>query len=99
MVAEIVHDHDIAGTKGRQENLLDVGPEALAIDRSLDEPWRLRRLSPHVVASGGTQVVVRAGFSFASKHVKLPEKQQSTDQEIGLQKIGPAVSQHKCDAE
>lgn len=41
VAAEIVQDDDIAGTKGRQENLLDINPEAHAIDWSLDEPWRI----------------------------------------------------------
>ena len=34
-------DHDIAWTKRRQENLLDIDPEAHAIDWSFDEPWRI----------------------------------------------------------
>ena len=41
VAAEIVHDHDIARAKGGQEDFLDIGPKALAIDRPLDEPWRI----------------------------------------------------------
>src|SRR5262249_1660984 len=41
VAAEIVHDDDIAGTKGREENLLEVKPKALAVDRALEQPWRL----------------------------------------------------------
>ena len=41
VAAEIVEDHDIAGTKGWKQHLLDIGSEALAVDRSLDEPWRV----------------------------------------------------------
>jgi hypothetical protein len=38
--AKIVHDHDVAWPQGRDENLLDIKPEAVAVDRSVDEPWR-----------------------------------------------------------
>ena len=45
VTAEVVHNHDITGTKRRQKNLLDVETKALAIDRSLNEP---RRIDPVV---------------------------------------------------
>ena len=38
VASQVVQDDDIAGTKRRQKNLLDIGPEAHAIDWSLDEP-------------------------------------------------------------
>jgi len=41
VAAEIVHDHDIAGTKRGKENLLHIEPKAVAIDRSLEKPWRI----------------------------------------------------------
>jgi hypothetical protein len=41
VAANIVEDDDIAGTRSRQENLLDTDPEAHAIDRSLNEPRRI----------------------------------------------------------
>ena len=41
VAAEIVHDDDIAGTQGREENLFEIEPEAVAIDRALEQPWRL----------------------------------------------------------
>ncbi len=34
--AEIVHDHDVAGLQGRHQKLLDIGPEAFAIDRPIE---------------------------------------------------------------
>ena len=40
VAAEIVHDHDIAGTKRWKENLLHIEAETLAIDRSFKKPWR-----------------------------------------------------------
>jgi hypothetical protein len=39
VAAEIVHDDDISGPKGGQQDLLDIGPEARPGDRPLDEPW------------------------------------------------------------
>jgi hypothetical protein len=35
LTAEIVQDDGIAGTKGRQENLLDIDPEADVIESSV----------------------------------------------------------------
>src|SRR5215204_6859382 len=39
--AEIVHDDDVAFPQGRDEDLVDVEPEALAVDGPVEEPWRL----------------------------------------------------------
>ena len=39
VTTEIVHDHDVAGAKRGDEDLLDIGPEALAVDRTVEEPW------------------------------------------------------------
>src|SRR5215468_8626558 len=41
VAAEVIQDDDIAGSKDGQKNLLDIGAKAHAIDRSLDEPWRI----------------------------------------------------------
>lgn len=41
MRAEIVHDDDVARLQGRDEDLLDVEAEALAVDRPLEQPWRV----------------------------------------------------------
>lgn len=35
---EAVHDHDVARTQDRDQSLLDVETEALAVDRAVDEP-------------------------------------------------------------
>ena len=40
MAAEIVHDDDIAGLEDRQELLLDIGAEALAVDRTIEHARR-----------------------------------------------------------
>ena len=39
VAAKVVHDHDVSGTKRRDENLFDVGLEALAVDRAVNKPW------------------------------------------------------------
>ena len=41
VTAEIVHDDDIAGTKRWEEDLFDIEPKALAVDRTFEQPWRL----------------------------------------------------------
>jgi hypothetical protein len=41
MRAEVVHDDDVAGLEGGDENLVDIEPEAFAVDRPVDEPWRV----------------------------------------------------------
>ncbi len=37
MTAEIVHDDDVAGLKLRNENLLDIGAEAFAVDWAVEQ--------------------------------------------------------------
>jgi hypothetical protein len=41
MAAEIVHHHDVAGTKRREKDLFDIEAEAVAVDWTFKEPWRL----------------------------------------------------------
>ena len=36
VTAEIVHDHDVAGTKRGDKDLLDIGPEALTVDGTVE---------------------------------------------------------------
>ena len=40
VAAEVVHEDDVARREGWEENLLDVGAEACAVDRSLDDAGR-----------------------------------------------------------
>ena len=40
MGAQIVHDDDIAGGQGRNQELLDIGGEGPAVDRSVDDARR-----------------------------------------------------------
>ena len=39
VAAKVVHDDDVAGTKRRDEDLLDIGLKALAVDRTVKKPW------------------------------------------------------------
>jgi hypothetical protein len=39
VAAEIVHDDDIAGLERWNELLLDIGAEAFAVDRAVEDAW------------------------------------------------------------
>src|SRR5690242_4693273 len=39
VAAEVVHDHDVAGTQRGQQHLFDAEAEAFAIDGPVDQPW------------------------------------------------------------
>lgn len=38
--AKIVHDNDVAVLQGQDQDLVDVETDALAIDRTFEQPWR-----------------------------------------------------------
>lgn len=40
MTRQVVHDDDVAGGKGRREDLLDVGEDTHAVDRAVTDRWR-----------------------------------------------------------
>jgi hypothetical protein len=44
--SEIVHDGDVAWSQGRDEDLVDLLPEGLAIDRAIDDSRRLDAIMP-----------------------------------------------------
>jgi len=46
VAAEIVDDDDIAGFEGRNEHLFDIGEEAFAIDRSVNDAGRIDAVVP-----------------------------------------------------
>src|SRR6266699_1924385 len=54
VAAEIVDDDDVVGLQGGDEDLLDVGPEALPVDWAVKNPWSL----DPVVAQAARKVVV-----------------------------------------
>jgi hypothetical protein len=41
VTAEIVHNDDVAGSEGGYQQLLDIGEEALAVDRPVDDARRV----------------------------------------------------------
>ena len=41
MGAEIIHDDDITWREGWNQHFLDIDAKALAIDRAVEQPWRL----------------------------------------------------------
>ena len=51
MGGQVVHDDDVAWLKGRDENLLDIGLKALAVDRPVKKP---RGVDP-VMAQGSQE--------------------------------------------
>lgn len=61
MAAEIVHDDDVAGLQHGYELLLDIGAEALAVDRSVeDERGRQPVAAQRAEEGQRAPVVVRA---------------------------------------
>jgi hypothetical protein len=50
-VDNVVEDHDVAGLEGRNEELFDVGVEAFAVDRPVEQAWRVDA----IVAQGGEE--------------------------------------------
>lgn len=60
MRAEIVHDDDIAGLEGGDENFIDIEPEAFAVNRPVDEPRRVDTVMAQCRQEGhGLPVAVR----------------------------------------
>ena len=75
MAAEIVHDDDVAGFENRHELLLDIGAEAFAVDRSVEDA---RRGEP-VAAQGaeeGQRPPVAAGREAAQAIALRPPSAQ-----------------------
>ena len=58
VATEIVHDDDVARCEGRQEELLNIGGEALAVDRSVEDKGRI-----DPVAAQGCKEGQRAPFA------------------------------------
>ena len=58
MAAEIVHDHDVAWLEVWHEDLLDIGEEALAVDRTIEDARRIEAIMakpiPKAFARGRT---------------------------------------------
>src|SRR5258708_3020757 len=61
VAAEIVHDDDVTGLQGREQNLLDVNCEALTVDRAIEDPWALDPILAHCAQEG-------FGLPIAARH-------------------------------
>lgn len=60
VAAEIVHDDDVAGSEGRHQLLVDVGAEALAVDRAVEDAGSGQAITAKCPEEGqGTPAAVR----------------------------------------
>jgi hypothetical protein len=53
VAAEVVHDHDVAWAQRRDQHLPDVGEEAVAVDRPVDDHGRVHAGEPETGDEGG----------------------------------------------
>ena len=95
MRAEVVHDNDVAGLEHRHELLLDIGPEALAIDRPVENAWRGEAVEPQGTQEGqrtpmpvgrkGTQAFALRPPASERGHVGLDPGLIDEDQLVGIE--------------
>lgn len=81
VAAEIVHDDDIAGLQRRYQDLLDIGQELLAVDRSVEDAWRLDPIAaqagqeglcpPPAVGRPADQAPATARPAAQRRHIRL----------------------------
>ena len=75
----MVHDHDVAGLEGRRQGRLDIGEEAFAVDRAVEdarggdpvvaERGEEGRGLPVAVGDGGDDPLTAPGPAVAARHV------------------------------
>ena len=68
--AEIVHDDDVAGLEHRHELLLDIGAEAVAVDRSIEDTRGSKTVEPQGAEEGQRAPVAvwcKAAQAFAAR--------------------------------
>lgn len=75
VAAEIVHDDDIAGTKRGNENRFDVEEKALAIDGTIDQPWRIDTVIPERRQEGHRVPVAVRCLGFQALSTRAPAAQ------------------------
>lgn len=78
---EIVHDDNVAGLERRHELLLDISPEALAVDRSVEDAWGRKfvaaqrpdegQRAPVAVRSKAAQTLALRSPAVVRRHVGL----------------------------
>ncbi len=94
VTAQIVHDDDISGGEGGNQELLDVGPETDAVDRPVDDAGRLDPVAaqggqegqrvPAAVRHLGNQARPTPRASVAAGHVGLGPGLVDEDQAPGI---------------
>src|SRR5213075_740728 len=94
VAAEIVDDHDISGLEGGHEHLLDIGKEALAIDRAVDDARRIDPVgaqcgeegerAPTAVRDLGDQPLAASAASMRARHVGLGPSLVDEDETGGI---------------
>jgi hypothetical protein len=75
VAAEIVHDDNVTGLQGWEENFIDVNCEALTVDRAIENPWRLDPIVAQCGQEGcGLPVSVRdLGYEPAAARRPAPQ--------------------------
>ena len=67
---EVIHHHEVAGSEGRRQHLGDVGQEAHAVDRAVEDA----RCGEAVVAQRGDKVVVFQGPCGTAATSRVPRR-------------------------
>ena len=98
VAAEIVHDDDVAGLERRDENLLDIGEEAFAVDRPVDDAGCVDAVAaqggeegqrpPAAMRHLGDQPLAAGRPAVAARHVGLGPGLVDEDQ---ARRIKPAL--------
>ena len=69
---EIVRKHDVTLLQGRHEDLFDVGSETLAINRPVEQPWRLDTVMPQGSHEGHGLPMTMRHLSFDALPARCP---------------------------
>jgi hypothetical protein len=94
VTAEIIDDDDIAGSQRRHQDLLDIGEEAAAIDRPIDDARRIDPIgaqsgeeserSPVAVRCLGDQPLASGAPSVGARHIGLGPGLVDKDEACGV---------------
>ncbi len=78
--AEIVHDDNVAGSQRWHQQLLDIGPEALTVDRSVDDAGRRDPVVPEGRKEGHRAPMAVRDLS--------PEREPTSPPAVGTGHVG-----------
>ena len=98
VASQIIDDDDVARPEGGDENLLDIGEEASAVDRPVDDAWGLEAVTaqggeegecpPVAVRDLGDEALAAGAAAVGSGHVGLGPSLVDEDQ---ARRIKPAL--------